>query len=304
VPELALLLLALLWGTSFTFVKGALDTTSPWVFLTLRFGVAAAAALAVALVRRDRPGPRFVREVGILGLLLFGGFALQTEGLRLTTPARSGFLTGLAVLLVPFLSRFLFRRQVASMAWVGAALAVVGMGVLSRPFGGVVSADVRFGDLLTVGCALCFAFQIVLTSEWASRHSLSMLTLGQVVVTMLGSALLIPFAPARIGPAVTLVPVLLLTGLAMTTGAYFVQNWAQRHTTAVRVALIFSLEPVAAALFSHYYGGEPLGVPEWTGGALIVAGVVVGELGGLRRRPARREVAEAEAEAEVSIPPC
>ncbi len=64
----------------------------------------------------------------------------------------------------------------------------------------------------------------------------------------------------------------------MTTGAFFVQNWGQRHTTATRAALIFALEPVFAALFSNLLGGERLGVELLAGGGLIVAGVVVSEL--------------------------
>ena len=66
----------------------------------------------------------------------------------------------------------------------------------------------------------------------------------------------------------------------MTALAFFVMAWAQRHTTAVRTALIFALEPVSAALFSHLVGGEPLGPLDWAGGALIVVGVLVGEVGG------------------------
>ena len=71
----------------------------------------------------------------------------------------------------------------------------------------------------------------------------------------------------------------------MTAGAFFVMNWAQRHTTAVRAALIFSLEPVAAALFSHFVGGEPLSTLDWLGGGLIVVGVAVGEVGGAFSSP-------------------
>jgi drug/metabolite transporter (DMT)-like permease len=80
------------------------------------------------------------------------------------------------------------------------------------------------------------------------------------------------------GPS--LVGTVLFTGLGMTAAAFFIMNWAQRHTTAVRAALIFSLEPAAAALFSNVFGGEPLGTWDLVGGGLIVLGVVAGELGG------------------------
>src|SRR5689334_25424992 len=114
---------------------------------------------------------------------MFAGFALQTWGLRLTTPARSGFLTGLSVLIVPFLARFLLRRRVPAAAWLGVALAVAGLLALTRPFAGGVAADVRAGDLLSVGCAVAFAFQIIFVSEWSPRHRLPTFTLVQVATT-------------------------------------------------------------------------------------------------------------------------
>jgi drug/metabolite transporter (DMT)-like permease len=280
--DLALLVLTLAWGTTFLFVNRVLDIASPGVFLAARFGTAALVLGAVALVRRDRVGPGFVRHGGLLGLFMLGGFVLQTVGLRYTTPARSGFLTGLAVLIVPFLARFLLGRKVRVASWVGVALAVAGLVVLTRPVGEALADGVRLGDALSAGCAVAFALQIVFTSEWAPRHPLVPLTLAQVFVTFCGALLMLPVEGSyfvRAGAPVFLGTVL-FTGVLMTAVAFFVQNWGQRHTTAVRAALIFSLEPVAAALFSHLYGGEPLGPADWLGGGLIALGVVAGEVGG------------------------
>jgi drug/metabolite transporter (DMT)-like permease len=280
VADLALLLLTLAWGTTFLLVKNALDGTSTGVFLLLRFGLAAAALAAVVIWRGERPTRTLLRHGVLLGLTMFGGFALQTLGLRSTTPARSGFLTGLSVLIVPFLARFLFRRHVHAAAWAGVALAVAGLLFLTRPFGTDLSAEIRAGDLLTAGCAVAFALQIIYASEWTRHHPVALLTLVQVGTTVVLVPLLLALEPVRLAAAPALWATVLYTGLAMTAGAYFVQNWAQRHTTAVRAALIFSLEPVAAALFSHLVGGEPLLAYDWAGGALIVAGVILGEVGG------------------------
>jgi drug/metabolite transporter (DMT)-like permease len=291
VADVALLILTLAWGTTFLLVKNALAGTSAGVFLLLRFAVATAAIALVVAVRRDRPTRAAVRHGLLLGLAMFAGFALQTIGLRFTTPARSGFLTGLAVLIVPFLARFLLRRRVHPAAWLGVALAVGGLLALTRPFGAGVAAEVRTGDLITMGCAVAFAFQIIYTSEWSPKHPLALLTLIQVGTTLGLSALFLPFEPVRLAATPALWGTVLYTGLCMTALAFFVMNWAQRHTTAVRAALIFSLEPVAAALFSHLVGGEPLVALDWCGGALIVLGVVVGEVGGALG--ARRRVAAA-----------
>jgi drug/metabolite transporter (DMT)-like permease len=279
--DLALLVLTLLWGTTFHFVKGVLAVASPGLFLVARFATATATLTVVRLFRRDAPSPGLWRHGTILGALVLAGLVLQTVGLRFTTPARSAFLTGLSVLVVPFVARFAYGRAVRGAAWAGVTLAVAGLALLTRPLGEGLSAEVRLGDALTAACALAFALQIVLTSEWSPRHPLVPFVLAQVAAGLAGTILLLPLDPLRLEAAglPTLAATALFTGVPMTAGAFFVMAWAQRRTTAVRAALIFSLEPVSAALFSHWYGGEALAAADWAGGALVVLGVVVGEVG-------------------------
>ncbi len=281
--DLALLVLTLFWGTTFSLVKEALAGTSVGVLLALRFGVAVVVLATVWAARRDRVGAGLVRHGTLLGLAMLSGFWLQTLGLRYTTPARSGFITGLSVLIVPFLARFLLGRRVRLASWGGVALAVVGLLVLTRPFGGAATAQVRLGDLLTLGCAVAFALQIVFTTEWSPRHALAPFVTAQVGFTFAGALLSLLVEAPRLAPAspVRLAAVVAFLGVAMTAVAFFVMNWAQRHTTAVRAALIFSLEPVGAALFSAWYWKEPLGPWELGGGGLVVLAVVLGEVGGL-----------------------
>lgn len=297
--DLALLVLTLLWGTTFALVKEALQVSSPGVFLTARFGLAAAALLAAWALRRPGPlGERFWRHGLLLGLTMLVGFALQTVALRHTTPSRSGFITGLNVLVVPLVARFFLGRRVRLAFWVGVALAVGGLVLLTRPFTeGAVTEEVRFGDLLTLLCAVAYGLQVTFTSEWAPRHPLAPFVAVQVLVTLAGAAIMVPLEGPRFDPAgaAHFLRVVAFTGLVMTALAFFVMNWGQRHTTAVRAALIFSLEPLAAALFSWRYYGEPLGPLDWTGGALMVLGVIAGEVGGLME--ARAEAARARARA-------
>jgi drug/metabolite transporter (DMT)-like permease len=282
VPDLSLLLLTLLWGSTFTLVKVVMEIASPGVFLALRFALAAAVLGLVALWRRDRVGPGFWRHGLLLGLFMLAGFALQTAGLRFTTPARSGFFTGLSVLFVPFITHFTLRRHVRWSAWAGVGLAVVGAALLAQPFGTPAHPDQPLGDLLTGGCAVAYALQIAFMSEWSHRHPLVPFTLLQVSVVVVGALLMIPLEGARLDATrwPELAGVVAFTGVLMTAAAFFVMNWAQRHTTAVRAALIYALEPVSAAVFSWALIGERLGAPGLAGGALIVLGVVAGEVGG------------------------
>lgn len=286
--DLALLVLTLFWGTTFSVVKDALQDASVGVFLSLRFAVALAVIAAAWAWRGDRADRALLRHGALLGLAMLAGFWLQTLGLRHTTPARSGFITGLSVVIVPFVARFLLGRRVRPASWGGVALAVLGLLVLTRPFGEAVSADVRLGDLLTFGCALAFALQVVFTGEWSHRHPLAPFVAVQVGVTLAGALLSMAIEGPRLAPAAParFAAIVAFTGVAMTALAFFVMNWAQRHTTAVRAALIYSLEPVTAALFSAFWWGEALGPWELAGGGLIVLGVLLGEVGGaLEARP-------------------
>ncbi len=164
--DLSLLALTLLWGTTFFVVNRTLVGTSPGVFLGLRFLLATGVAGAIWLVRRDRPTPGLWRDGARLGVAMLAGFAFQTEGLQLTTPARSAFLTGMSVLFVPVIERFGYRRALPRAAWLGAVLAVVGLGVLS---GATVGAGVRLGDLLTLVASVAFALHIVWTARRGSQ---------------------------------------------------------------------------------------------------------------------------------------
>jgi drug/metabolite transporter (DMT)-like permease len=284
--DLALLLLTLLWGTSFHLVKVVLEIASPFVFLAARFAAATGALALVWAVRRDPATRGAWRDGGLLGLFALAGFALQTVGLRYTTPSRSAFLTALSVLIVPFVARFALGRAVRASAWLGVALAVAGLALLTRPLDGGIGASVRLGDALTAGCAVAFALMIVFTSEWSPRHPLAPFLLAEVGVVLAGAILLVPLEGPRLDlsrlPAFG--ATVLFTGLVLTAGAFFVMAWAQRRTGAVRAALIFTLEPVSAALFSSLYGGERLLWADWAGGALVVLGVVAGEVGGALER--------------------
>jgi drug/metabolite transporter (DMT)-like permease len=168
--------------------------------------------------------------------------------------------------------------------WIGVTFAVAGLLCLTRPFAEVQAPPaILLGDLLTFGCALVYGLQVTFTSEWAPRHPLAPLVGVQVLVTLAGALLLLPVEGARLDHAglPRLAAIVAYLGVVMTAGAFFVMNWAQRHTTAVRAALIFALEPAGAAIFSWLYAGEPLGPLDWAGGALMVLGVVAGEVGGL-----------------------
>lgn len=273
----ALLFITLIWGVTFVVVKDALSFADPFTFLALRFGVGA--LVLSALAGRQVFSPTNLRHGAVLATFLFLGFALQTWGLTLTTPSRSAFITGMAVLFVPLLTLLVFRRMPKPAALLGVALSAVGLYLLTRPASGEGGNWLSVGELLTLGCSVAYAAHITLTERYASKEGV----LGMVAVQLWGVTLLsaacLPFVARKVEWNASLVTAVLVCGLLPSALAISIQTWAQARTSAVRAAVIYALEPVFASIYSVLLGYEVLGAPEAMGGGLILTGVLVAELG-------------------------
>jgi drug/metabolite transporter (DMT)-like permease len=292
--DLALGAIMAVWGSSFAILRallgvgGAQAAASPLALVAVRMGLASA-LLAVylalfrpldlrALLRRE-----LLRDGLFAGALLGVGFILQIEGLQRTTASRSGFLTGMLVVLVPLIEFAFFRKRPTTPALLGVLLSFAGMTALSAPWADS-SAATLLGDSLTLCCALVFAGQIVVLGLIAARHPLLPLLFLQVSATGAIAAVAGPFIEAwHFSGEPRLWLALLFLALFATLLAFGVQTWAQRILPPVRVALLSALEPVFAALWAGLLIGERLSWRELAGGALIVFGVAVGEAGAALR---------------------
>ena len=214
----------------------------------------------------------------LLGVALFAGYAFQTAGLHLTTPAKAGFITGLSVVIVPLFAALILRQPPARNAWLGVGLAVVGLGLLTLQAG----LGVEVGDLLVLCCAVAFAAHILLTGHYAPRYDPLRLTLGSLVTVAVlsGAAALIFDRPSDPACAHAQRPVRgRVYRCAGDLGRVRPSDFsAQRFTTATHTALIFAAEPVFAGLFSFLLIGEVLGAQQVLGAVLILAGMVVAEM--------------------------
>ena len=282
------------WGSSFAILRGAMTfaAATPLLLVTVRMGLATGLLLVfLALFRRgDLRALRgaLLRDGLFCGALLGLGFLLQTEGLSRTTASRSGFLTGMLVVLVPLLEFVFFRKRPAPPALLGVLLAFAGLTFLSAPWADASQATL-LGDWLTVGCALIFAGHIIALGRLAPRHPvLPMLLLQLATIFVLAGAAGPLIETQHFSNAPRLWLALVYLALFATLLAFGIQTWAQKVISPVRVALISSLEPVFAALWAAVLIGERLTSREVLGGALIVLGVLVGEASAAlraRRRP-------------------
>ncbi len=273
--DAALLVVALIWGSTFVMVKQAIDAYPVFPFLAIRFSIGAASLAVLCLVFRAWPTWQTVKAGAILGLLLFGGYALQTIGLQWTSASKAGFITGLSVVMVPIMAALLVRAAPGRAALIGVLLATFGLALLTLQN----SLSVNVGDLVVLGCAVCFALHVVGVSVFARRSHPLPLALIQILVVALLSAVVSSLSaePWPLPTADTWLATV-FTGVLATAAAIAIQTAAQRHTTPTHTALILTAEPVFAAVFGVLLGGETLTPRATAGGMFILAGMLASEI--------------------------
>ncbi len=273
--ELALAGVTIMWGTTFVIVKAALADISTFLYLALRFSVAAIVLVVIyrKAVRRAALGP------GLLaGGLLFTAYVFQTLGLKLTTPSKSAFLTGLSIPLVPLASSLVYRSKPRVVEVAGILVATFGMVLMTLPAAAAPFAISR-GDLLSFLCAVTFALHIVVIAHYSPIMGFESLAVIQIVVAAVAGLVLSPFAePVRFHLTAGTVVTILITGLLATALAFTTMAWAQQYTSATRAALIFALEPVVAWITSYVLTGETIAFRGKVGAAAILAGILLVEM--------------------------
>jgi drug/metabolite transporter (DMT)-like permease len=280
--HLLLVLITFIWGSTFVLIKAALRDSSPLMLNAARMGLAA--VLLAVYYRKDVA--RLTRPALIMGssigVFLFLGYAFQTTGLKLTTPSKSAFLTGASTVLVPLVMVALWRTRVHLWRAVGILLAFAGLFLMTVPGGPQGLADfakINAGDVLTIGCAIAFAFQIVFLGRGSQRFPFEQMAVLQIAVAAVLTGITAPFLEhPQLRLTETVIFTILITGVFGTAVAFTVQAWAQQFTPATHAALIFTLEPVFAWLTSFVYSGERLGLRAGAGALLILAGILLSEL--------------------------
>jgi len=297
---LLMLFVVAVWGSTFVLVKSALADATPGAFNLVRF-ILAFAVLGVAYRRYWRAIKGWQVAAGALvGLCLAVGYQFQTTGLSRTTPSKSAFITGLMVVLVPLFSVIPGLRPPGAMrphwnAFLGAAIAFIGIVLLTAPAAtaaiGPASlldqvarqlpdlTSINLGDLLTLGCAIGFAFQCIALSHFSPRIDFQTLTLLQVGFCALFMTLSLPLIEhPHIDWTPRLAMALFVTAVLATAAALSIQSWAQAVLPPTHMALLLTLEPVFAWITSFLITGERLGLRPASGALLILAGIALTEL--------------------------
>jgi len=293
--HLLLIFNTLVWGATFVQIKDALSDISPLYFNAVRMTLA---GLALVIVFRKHLAS-ITRDTFLMGCLvgtfLWLGYEFQTTGLKLTTPSKSAFLTGFSVILVPIFLALGWRRHVNRWVVLGVITALIGLYLMTVPAApgwptqagfawvglGLNLESINRGDLLTIGCAVCFALQIITMGRAMQRYRFEQIATLQACICAALMFLTVPVLehPHAVWSA-RVIWAILVTGLLGTAAAFSIQAWAQQFTAPTYTALIFLLEPVFAWITSYVVLHERLGFRAGFGALLILAGIIVSELKG------------------------
>ncbi|MGB9682232.1 MAG: DMT family transporter [bacterium] len=270
----ALLFVTIIWGATFALIKEALKSVAPFYFLAIRFTIAS--IFMFFIFRRsfkEHPIP-FSYLLG--GIFLFLGYALQTVGLKYTTASNAAFITGLSVVIVPLLEVLFMKRKLPFFSSLGALSSTVGLWLLT----GIQSIAINYGDLLTLFCALCFAFQIITIGIIAPDGNSGVIATTQVmIVTILSWLSTFIFKEnIDIHLSSTAIWAILITAIFATALAFYIQALAQKEINPTTVALIFATEPVFGGIFGYLILGEILRVTGFIGAGLILVGMILTQI--------------------------
>ena len=285
--SLLLLLGSVIWGAAFVAQRVGMDHMGPFTFNGVRMLLAWLVMIPVTVLfeRKNRkdpdykaPDPKEQRLSGVIcGALLFIASSLQQMGLVSTTAGKAGFITALYVVLVPVAAWFLFRKNPGKVIWLGVAIAVIALWLLCMPADG--GFDLRGGDLLVLGCAVCFTFQILCVDHYAPRVSGVRLARDEFLVTG-GLSMLIAFLAETVsaeGILGALIPIL-YAGILSGAAGYTLQVLGQRDTDPTVASLIMCLEAVFAVLTGAVLLGEKMTVRETVGCVVMFAAVILAQL--------------------------
>lgn len=288
--EFFLLLTALIWGGTFSLIKAALDDVSAMVFVSLRFGLASLILFFVFRSSLKGVGKQNIKDGAVLGFLLFAGFITQTLGLKETTATKSAFITGTFVVLTPIFQVLIEKRIPSLINIVGIIIVFTGIAFLSSKGDSAfdifneLGSNFTFGDFLTFLCAVFYALYIVYLDIISSRNDYKFLTFFQIFVTLILSVISIPLLHithveyAYINPSELVIFAILYTALFATIITTMLQTKYQRGVTPTKAGIIFSFEPIFAALFAYIFLSEIPGFAGIIGAVLIFTGIIITEI--------------------------
>jgi len=274
-----LVITTVVWGSTFFMIKLLLtdgSENSPFALLTARFIIATVLAFFLFTPKKFPDKTELIGGL-IIGIAALCGYACQTVGLVYTTAAKSGFITSLFVIFVPFLSRIWEKKKIPINIYIALLPAALGLWAISGAGKSIMLINI--GDKITLLSAISFAFQVVGIQVYTSKCSWKWLTILQFATVAAGSGIGLLFEnPVVLSTTASNLLGITYLGIIASAGALGVQMFAQRFTTSARASFIYITEPIFAALFAWIFIGLGMNSIELLGTGAIFISIIIGRI--------------------------
>ena len=275
----------LIWGSAFIAQSVGMEKIGPFTFQTFRNFLAILFLIPMATVfdlgkcnvresMEKWKNPKLWKAGLLCGLALFCAASFQQVGLQYTDAGKAGFITAMYIVVVPLLGFFVKRRPPKT-ALISVVLAVVGLYLLSA----VGVSQINKGDLLLMGCALGYAFQIMGVELFGSDLDGIRLNCIQVLVTFVFSAVMM-FATEtfKMADVLSSLGPIAYAGILSTGIAFSLQIVGQKDLEPTAASVIMSMESVVAVICGAVFLKETMTVWEISGCVLMFLALTISQL--------------------------
>ncbi|MGA3602851.1 MULTISPECIES: DMT family transporter [Lysinibacillus] len=273
--NLLMVIVTMFWGLSYTFMVMGLETMAVYNVVALRCIIAFLAAGIIFYKRIIKVDAKTLKYAAIQGFLLFIVFALSLIGLETTSVSNAGFILSLTVVLVPIFSSFIEKKLPSKAVSFAIVCTMIGITILTTHG----SVSFQKGDIVVAIAALCYSIYLLLNSSFTKNVESISYGIYQLGFAGLYALILTFIFETPTLPSTTTAWIAII-GLGVICSAFcFVgQTVAQQYTSATHTGLIFSLEPIFAAMFAMMFIGEGITIKLLIGGSFILIGNLVAQL--------------------------
>ncbi len=268
-----LFFVSLVWGSTFVFVKQTVVNVNEYLIVCLRTSLAAFVMLLYLGIKHRYYFKEFksIKRGMILGIFLGIVYSSQVIGLKYTSTGHSAFITGIAVVLVPVIMFLFYKHKFAYKEWGAIFTVFIGLFFLTYD----PNTEINIGDLITLITAFTAAIHIILAGNFVKQYNVLVLITFQFVGASLITFIAFIFKGeySVVMNTADILSILYL-GFIGTLFCYFASVWAQKKVSTITVVLMFSLEPIFAAVFGFFILNEILNAKELFGAALIFTGII------------------------------
>lgn len=284
--DMALVVVAFVWGSGFVATKSALDHMTPFYIMGSRFFIASTVLALFSIKRLKKATWKDVKAGLVVGILMFFCYMFQTVGLQYTTVGTQAFITAANIVMVPFFYWALTRKMPSGFEIMAAMVCFVGVGILSLDN----NLRIGYGEFLSFLCAVSIALQIVAVGYYAKNVDVYVLSVVQFsLAAVLSLILAFLLEPPVVQMESGLLSTLLYLGLFSTMIPFLIQNIAQRYTTSTHTAIILSLEAVFGSLLGVIILGEGISAKFLIGCTTIFLAVIASETRFAFLKPKKKE---------------